>query len=126
VTFGEDEAVHYEAWYETPEGRRADELEKTVLGQLLQGFSRPGSVAGAGMRHGPLHPLAERREIGSGGIGPLSGYAGGGASVGWRSLGTGRRSTVPFHDGAFDMMVFITTLEFLERPGEALVEALRV
>jgi hypothetical protein len=30
VTFGEDVAAHYEAWYETPEGRRADELEKAV------------------------------------------------------------------------------------------------
>jgi hypothetical protein len=44
VTFGEDVAAHYEAWYETPEGRRADELEKSVLGWLLQEFSQTSSV----------------------------------------------------------------------------------
>jgi len=30
VTFDERVAAHYEAWYETPDGRRADELEKAV------------------------------------------------------------------------------------------------
>jgi len=30
VTFDERVAAHYEAWYETPEGRQADELEKAV------------------------------------------------------------------------------------------------
>jgi len=33
--FDERIAVHYEAWYETPEGRQADELEKAVLSWLL-------------------------------------------------------------------------------------------
>jgi len=53
VTFGEGEAVHYEAWYETPEGRRADGPEKAVLGWLLQAFPRPGSVleVGCGTAH---------------------------------------------------------------------------
>jgi hypothetical protein len=32
VIFDESIAAHYEAWYETPEGQRADELEKAVLG----------------------------------------------------------------------------------------------
>jgi ubiquinone/menaquinone biosynthesis C-methylase UbiE len=33
---------------------------------------------------------------------------------------------LPFADGAFDLAVLVTTLEFLERPQEALAEALRV
>jgi hypothetical protein len=45
------------------------------------------------MRHGALQPLAERRGIGSGGIGPLSDYlerllrsvAGGKAHIVWRT-----------------------------------------
>jgi len=33
---------------------------------------------------------------------------------------------LPFADDMFDLVAFITTLEFLERPWEALAEALRV
>jgi ubiquinone/menaquinone biosynthesis C-methylase UbiE len=33
---------------------------------------------------------------------------------------------LPFADGAFDLVALVTTLEFLERPREALIEALRV
>jgi ubiquinone/menaquinone biosynthesis C-methylase UbiE len=33
---------------------------------------------------------------------------------------------LPFPPGAFDVAVFVATLEFLERPGEALTEAVRV
>jgi ubiquinone/menaquinone biosynthesis C-methylase UbiE len=33
---------------------------------------------------------------------------------------------LPFPRGAFDVAVFVATLEFLERPGEALTEAVRV
>ena len=38
VAFGEHVAAQYEAWYETPEGRRVDALEKEVLGWLLRGI----------------------------------------------------------------------------------------
>ena len=53
TAFDERSAAHYEAWYKTPEGRRADELEKAVLDRLVQGFSRPGSVLeiGCGTGH---------------------------------------------------------------------------
>jgi len=33
---------------------------------------------------------------------------------------------LPFPRGAFDVAVFVATLEFLERPGDALTEAVRV
>ena len=51
--FGERAAAYYEAWYETSEGRRADGLEKAVLGWLLQGFPGSGSVLeiGCGTGH---------------------------------------------------------------------------
>ena len=35
VLFDEQIAPHYEAWYGTPEGRRADTLEKASLRRLL-------------------------------------------------------------------------------------------
>jgi len=39
----EDVAANYEAWYDTPEGRRADELEKALLAWLLQRATKPAS-----------------------------------------------------------------------------------
>ncbi len=53
VAFDERAAAHYEAWYEMPEGHRADELEKAVLGWLLQGYPGWGSVLelGCGTGH---------------------------------------------------------------------------
>jgi hypothetical protein len=43
VTVDRDIAAHHGARYETPEGHRAGELT-SVLGHLLQAFSRPASV----------------------------------------------------------------------------------
>ena len=126
MIFDKGVAAHYEAWYETPEGQRADELEKAVLSWLLQGFARLDSVleVGCGTAHftrwlsdqGPmavgldLSPamLAEARALDAG---PLV-------------RADARR--LPFADGAFDLAAFITTLEFLGQPQEPLVEALRV
>ena len=53
VAFDERVAAHYEAWYETLEGQRADGLEKGVLCWLLPGFPRAGSVleVGCGTGH---------------------------------------------------------------------------
>jgi len=46
AAFDEQAATHYEAWYETPEGRRADELEKGVLDWLLkQGWGGLSSLS---------------------------------------------------------------------------------
>ena len=56
MAFSERAAVHYEAWYQEPEGRRADALEKASLHRLLQGF------AGARGRSTPVSVL----EVGSG------------------------------------------------------------
>jgi len=124
--FGERAAAHYEAWYETPEGRRADELEKGVLGWLLQGFPRPGSVLELGCGTGHF-----TRWLSDGGLAAVGLDLSAAMLVKARTLGgvplvqsDARR--LPFADGAFDLTAFITTLEFLERPGEALVEALRV
>lgn len=36
TAFDEQVPAQYEAWYETPEGRRADSLEKAVLRWLLR------------------------------------------------------------------------------------------
>ena len=38
TAFNEQVAVNYESWYETPEGRRADELEKALWTRCYWAF----------------------------------------------------------------------------------------
>lgn len=126
MIFDESIAAHYKAWYETPEGQRADKLEKAILNWLLQGFFRPRSVLeiGCGTAHftrwlndqGPLAigldlspaMLAEARALGAG------------------PLVRADAQRLPFADNVFGLAAFITTIEFLEQPKEALAEAMRV
>ncbi len=124
--FNEKVAAGYEAWYETPEGRRADRLEKTALRQALLGFGSANSVL----------------EVGCG-TGHFTRWLG---ETGWQAVGLdlsasmldqareldgvplvqGDARRLPFTDQAFDVTAIITTLEFLESPTVALAEAARV
>ena len=124
VAFDERVAAHYEAWYETPEGRRADELERAVLGRLLQSFSRPSSVLEVGC--GTAHFTRWLSDQGLVAVGLDLSPAMLAQALDGVLLVRGDARWLPFADGAFDLTAFITTLEFLERPREVLVEALRV
>ncbi|MBN1956412.1 MAG: class I SAM-dependent methyltransferase [Anaerolineae bacterium] len=126
VTFDKALAAHYEAWYETPEGRRADELEKAVLDWLLQAYDRPGSVLEVGC--GTAHFT---RWLGKWGLAAVGLDCSAAMQVQARALDSpplvrGDAYRLPFADGAFDLAALVTTLEFLERPKEVLAEALRV
>ena len=124
--FGKHIAAHYEAWYETPEGRRADELEKELLRWLLQGFPQGGSVLEIGCGTGHFTRWLHRLGLATVGL-DLSAVM---LTKAKRSNGVplvqGNALHLPFADGAIDVTAFITTLEFLESPGQALVEAVRV
>lgn len=126
VAFDERVAAHYEAWYETPEGRRADELEKAVLGWLLQGFPRPGSVLEIGCGTGHFGRWLGDQGLAAAGLDLSPAMLAEAQALGGVPLVQGDARRLPFADGAFDLTAFITTLEFLERPQEALAEALRV
>ncbi len=124
MSFDQQVAVQYEAWYETPEGRRADELEKAVLGRLLQAFPRPTSVLEVGC--GTAHFTRWLSEQGLAAVGLDLSAAMLAQGLDGIPLVRGDALRLPFADGAFDLTALITTLEFLERPREALAEALRV
>ena len=124
--FGERVAAHYEAWYETVEGRRADELEKAVLGQLVQGFSRPDNVLEIGCGTGHFTRWLSDERLAAVGLDLSAAMLAEAQALDGIPLVQGDARRLPFTDGAFDLAAFITTLEFLERPREALVEALRV
>lgn len=122
----EQEASRYEAWYATPRGRRVDQAERALLQWLLAWFPGVRSVleVGCGTGH----------------------FAAWFAGKGLRVVGLERAPAMlaeahkrhpgiplvlcdahrlPFRDGAVDLAVFVTTLEFLDDPEGALAEAIR-
>lgn len=119
-------AAHYEAWYETPAGRRADELEKAVLGWLLQRFPRPGRVLEVGCGTGHFSRWLSDQGLAVMGLDLSAAMLAEARTLGGVLLVLGDARRLPFANGAFDLTAFVTTLEFLERPDEALAEALRV
>jgi SAM-dependent methyltransferase len=115
----------YETWYETI-GRRADRLEKVLLGRLLADFPQGRTLL----------------EVGCG-TGHFTRWCG---EQGWRAIGLdlspamlaeairlggpacvlGDALSLPFPNDAFDLVVLITTLEFVTNPLLVLREAMRV
>jgi SAM-dependent methyltransferase len=123
----EQAASRYEAWYATPRGQRADAAEHALLTRLLGGFPKARSVL----------------EVGCG-TGHFTAWL---AGQGWRVVGLDRAPamlaevrrhrpdipvllgdahSLPLREGAVDLVVFVTTLEFLDDPPMALAEAARV
>jgi ubiquinone/menaquinone biosynthesis C-methylase UbiE len=124
--FGEEVASHYELWYETPEGRHADALEKASLGHVLEGFPQARSVLEVGC--GTCHFTRWLSEQGLTAVGlDLSEeMLTQGQTLDGLLLVRADAHRLPFADGVFDLVAFITALEFLDNPQEALAEALRV
>jgi len=126
MAFDERVAAHYETWYETPEGRRADELEKAVLGRLLQRFSGSGSVLEIGCGTGHFSRWLDDQGLITIGLDLSSAMLAEARALDGVPLVQSDARRLPFADGTLDLVAFITTLEFLKRPREALTEALRV
>ena len=119
-------AAHYEGWYTTPEGARADALEKEALSALLQSFPRADRVLEVGCGTGHFTRWLHGQ-----------GTTAVGADLSWAMLAEAKThgglplvradaSRLPFADGVFDVTLVVTTLAFLPRPRAALAEALRV
>jgi ubiquinone/menaquinone biosynthesis C-methylase UbiE len=126
VTFDKNVAAHYEAWYEAPEGRRADELEKAVLGWLLRGYSRLDSALEVGCGTAHFTRWLSKQGLAAVGLDLSAAMLAQAQALGSIPLVRGDARRLPFADGAFDLTALVTTLEFLERPREVLAEALRV
>jgi SAM-dependent methyltransferase len=118
-------ATGYEAWYAGP-GLEADVLEKRLLGRLVAQFpdARTALEVGCGTGHF-IRWLAERglKAIGLDSSRPML--------LETRRLQSppclqGDAQALPFADQSVDLVVLITTLEFLENPLRALEEAVRV
>jgi ubiquinone/menaquinone biosynthesis C-methylase UbiE len=122
-------AQRYEQWYEVGEGQRADLLEKELLGELLGGFSKVQSLLeiGCGTGHFTRYFATFLPSVVGLDISPAMLKEA-------RSRNTLRKIPylmgdalrLPFADASFDVVAFITTLEFLDNPQQVLKEADRV
>ncbi|MGC9396731.1 MAG: class I SAM-dependent methyltransferase [Anaerolineae bacterium] len=126
TVFGKEAAAHYEAWYETPEGRRADLLEKAALQQVLQHFPQVRSVLEVGCGTGHFTRWLHEQGLVAVGLDISTAMLAQAQTLGGSSLVRGDAIRLPFDNGAFDLTALVTTLEFLGRPQAVLAEALRV
>ncbi len=126
VVFDEKVAAHYEAWYETEKGRRADDLEKALLKKLLARVPRARSVLEIGCGTGHFSRWVDAQGLMTVGLDLSTAMLTEAKALDSTPLIRGNALRLPFADDAFDVAAFITTLEFLTRPRQALAEALRV
>lgn len=126
TAFGGEIAARYEAWYETQEGRRANELEKAALRRLLEGFPHARSVLEIGCGTGHFTRWLREEGLTVLGADLSEAMLAQARAANGVPLVRGDARRLPFADGAFDLAALVATLEFLARPREALAEALRV
>ncbi|MEN6479023.1 MAG: class I SAM-dependent methyltransferase [Anaerolineales bacterium] len=122
------EAASYEAWYTLPAGQRADVLEKGLLERLRrEAFPQAQSVLDLGCGTGHF-----TRWFGEQGLSVVGLDASAAMLAQARAISAelallrGDMEHLPFGDGAFDLVVLVTALEFVADPRAALAEAWRV
>jgi ubiquinone/menaquinone biosynthesis C-methylase UbiE len=118
-------ASAYEDWY-SGAGQGADRLEKKLLQQLLSGFRGARSALEVGSGTGHFTRWLANRGF------EVSGLDGSRAMLGEAmhqrtdSVILGDATALPFRAQGFDLVLFITALEFISDPLRGLCEAVRV
>ena len=127
-SFERENAKRYDKWYESPEGRQADKLEKDLFLKVVnpkKGETLLDIGCGTGHFSFWFHNLGLKVT---------------GIDISLNMLGVavdrlkheeiklvrGDAHSLPFQDKSFDLTVMITTLEFLPEPRKAVEEAFRV
>lgn len=126
TTFDEEVAAHYEGWYETEEGRRADALEKASLRQLLRHVPDAHSVLEVGCGTGHFTRWLDGLGMIAIGLDLSGSMLSEAEALDAVPLVQADAHRLPFADDSLDLTAFVTTLEFLESPQRALAEAVRV
>ena len=117
--------VGYETWYETT-GRRADRLEKSLLKRLLAGFPPTSTLLEVGCGTGHFARWFGEQGLRVTGLDLSTAMLAEALRLDSLSCVHGDALALPFPTGAFDLVVLITTLEFVPHPAVVLAEALRV
>jgi ubiquinone/menaquinone biosynthesis C-methylase UbiE len=118
-------ASRYEEWY-GGEGRRADVLEKDLLGKLLATFPRARSVLEVGCGTGHFTRWMAERGLNAVGLDASEAMLREARRRGGPTYLRGDALSLPIVDGSYDLVALITTLEFLPDPARALSEVVRV
>jgi ubiquinone/menaquinone biosynthesis C-methylase UbiE len=118
-------AAGYEAWYQTT-GRRADRLEKQLLGRLLDDFPSAYTLLEAGCGTGHFTRWFKEQALQGVGLDLALPMLTETVSLDGVSYVCGDAHALPFPDEAFDLVALITTLEFIDDPVRVLREALRI
>ncbi len=126
IAFDERVAAHYEAWYKTPSGQRAVVLEEAALWRLLQHFPEAHSVLEVGAGTGHFTRWFRGKGLAAVGLDLSAAMLAQAEKLNGVTLVEGDACQLPFARNAFDLVAFITTLEFLPRAREALGDGLRV
>lgn len=122
----EDAAARYDAWYDTPRGRRVERAEHALLSALLAAVPGARSILDVGCGTGRFTAWLARavRVVGIDRSPAML------AEMRARHpripVLVGDAHGLPIPDAAVDVVLFLTTLEFLEDPLAALREAVRV
>lgn len=122
----EQAAEQYEAYYQN-QYKRADKLEKQLLTKLLKQFPNATTLLEIGC--GTAHFTKWLSTVGLECVGlDRSGGMLKQAKKLWtnETLLKGDGSRIPLQDKSVDLVAFITSLEFIEKPDSALTEAVRV
>lgn len=120
-------AGEYERWYTTPRGRRADIAERALLQWLMERVPKSRTVLEIGSGTGHFTDCLAEYGFEVVGLDRAPAMV----QEAKRRFPTlpsllGDAQRLPFRTGAVDVVVFITTLEFLESSATAMREAVRV
>jgi len=120
-------AGSYEDWYNDPRGWRADRAERELLDWLFASFPGARSLLEIGCGTGHFSEWLAERSIRVVGLERAPAML---AEMRRNLPGIpavlGDAHRLPFRDGVSDLVLFVTTLEFLDDPDRALAEAIRV
>lgn len=123
----EQQASRYEHWYATPRGKRVAQAECALLAWLLTYFPTACSVLEVGCGTGYFTRWLARQGFQVVGLERAPAML----AVLHQRCPTlpvilSDAQWLPFRHAGVDLVLFVTTLEFLEEPGVALAEAARV
>jgi len=120
-------ASRYEAWYGGGKGRRVDRAERALLDWMLARLPRAERVLEVGCGTGHFSRYLASRSLRIVGLDRSPAMLMALRNGEPRIVGVQADAhRLPFRDRAVDAVLFVTSLEFLEDPGRALVEAVRV
>jgi len=118
-------AKRYEEWYAGP-GRQADRMEKQLLTRLLGDFPNAGTALDVGCGTGHFSRWLANQGLRVAGVEISPAMLERRSRTDGVSYVLGDALVLPFADRSFDLAIFVTTLEFVNDPGCALREAVRV